>query len=273
MFELPVGRPAVMGVLNVTPDSFSDGGRYLKSDLAIEHALAMMDDGADIVDVGGESTRPGASPVEVDEELRRVLPVIKALAGRRVPVSIDTSKSEVAEACLSEGVQMVNDVTALGDPRTAELCARYKCSLCLMHMQGNPRTMQSAPHYDDVVQEVTHYLLQQAEVATSAGVDRRRIWIDPGIGFGKKLEHNLALLSQIGALVATGFPVLIGVSRKSFLGKLLHTTAPEERLEGSLAIQALAQSNGIRGIRTHDVKATRLAVDAVVTLMRASSET
>ncbi len=272
MFALPERRPAIMGILNVTPDSFSDAGAYFDADTAISRGLQMVAEGADLVDVGGESTRPGADPVPLDEELRRVLPVVRELAKRKAPVSVDTSKPEVAWEAVHCGARVVNDVTGLRDPAMLQALAQLDCTVCVMHMLGEPRTMQASPSYGDVVEEVRSYLLEQAESAQEAGIGRERIWIDPGIGFGKTLEHNLVLLRNLGAFVATGYPVLLGVSRKSFLGRVLGSAdspAPvEERLEGTLAAQTLAQASGVRVLRVHDVGAeVRAARVAAVILM------
>lgn len=254
MFRLPEGRVCIMGVLNVTPDSFSDGGEFLGSDYALSRAETMLEEGADIIDVGGESTRPGAAEVPLEEEWSRVGPVITALAKSGVVVSIDTSKAEVARRALSEGAQIVNDVSALGDPAMPSVLAASECSVCLMHMQGNPRTMQASPTYDDVVKEVRDYLLERA---AASGLDNSRIWLDPGIGFGKTVEHNLSLLKGTSVFVETGYPILIGVSRKSFIGKLLGSEGDPlpiaERLTGSIAAQLWVQSQGAIVVRTHDV--------------------
>lgn len=252
-FQLREERPSVMGVLNVTPDSFSDGGRYLEVEAAAERGAELMRQGADIVDVGGESTRPGADPVSVEEELNRVLPVVERLAAQGVPVSIDTSKPEVARQCLEAGARVVNDVTGLRDPRMVEVCAEHSCTVCLMHMLGEPRTMQQSPHYDDVVADVLAALLRLAKAAAAGGVSAEKIWIDPGIGFGKTLDHNLALLRSLGRFVESGYPVLVGVSRKSFIGKLLDGVDADHRMIGSIAAQVLAQAAGAKIIRTHDV--------------------
>jgi len=259
-FELPVGRPALMGVLNVTPDSFSDGGHYFDTTRAIERGLDMVDEGADLIDVGGESTRPNADEVTVEEELRRVLPVVRALSEAGVSVSIDTSKAIVARESLAAGAVVTNDVTAFSDPKMPEVCASAGCTVCLMHMQGNPRTMQASPSYDDVVNEVRDFLMARALKVESMGVQRNRIWIDPGLGFGKTLDHNLSLLRHLSRIVETGYPVLIGASRKSFIGRILAGAPVEERLFGSLAAQVLAQSNGAKIIRAHDCKEARNAM-------------
>lgn len=256
-----------MGILNVTPDSFSDGGHHFEFGRAVEWALRMMEDGADLIDVGGESTRPGSEPVSEEDEIRRVVPVIDVLTVKGVPSSVDTMKPGVAKAALAAGASVANDVGGLRDPAMIQVCAEVGCTVCAMHMLGLPKTMQRSPHYEDVVEEVLAFLLGAAARAESGGVARERIWIDPGIGFGKTLDHNLTLLRNLKRFVGTGYPVLIGVSRKSFLGKLLGAAnAPlpvEDRLEGTLAAQVWAQIHGAKIIRAHDVKAARRAIDAV----------
>jgi dihydropteroate synthase len=247
-----------MGVVNVTPDSFSDGGRFLEPGRAVAHGRQLVAEGADILDVGGESTRPGAQPVPAEEELRRVLPVLRGLADAGVPLSIDTRKPEVARAALDAGASIVNDVQALAAPGMAELCAERRCGVVLMHMQGRPQDMQRDPRYGDVVREVRDLLLERAQVAAKHGVAREALCLDPGIGFGKTLEHNLALLRGLGAL-KVGFPLLVGVSRKGFLGKLAGVEEPERRLAAGLAAGALAIAHGADVLRTHDVRATREA--------------
>lgn len=275
-FVPPPDRPALMGILNVTPDSFSDGGRYFGLSDAVEAGLRLRDEGADLVDVGGESTRPGAEPVTADEELRRVLPVVERLAARGVPISIDTSKAQVAKAAIEAGAVMVNDVTAGRDEKMAPLCGSIPdLAVCLMHMLGEPRTMQADPRYGDVVTEVRDFLVARAGVFEEFGMAPSRVWIDPGIGFGKTVTHNLDLLARLGVLVATGYPVAVGVSRKSFLGRLLAIDgepAPvEDRLEGTLAAQVLAQASGARLIRAHDVRAARRAIDVAAAILAAGS--
>jgi dihydropteroate synthase len=235
-----------MGVLNVTPDSFSDGGRWLDPGAAVAHGLRMLEDGADVVDVGGESTRPGADPVPVDEELRRVLPVVEALTAH-VRVSIDTRKPEVAEAAIAAGATLVNDVSA----SLAPVARAAGVGWVAMHMQGDPRTMQQDPTYDDVVEEVSAFLVERA---STAGVEE--VWIDPGIGFGKTMEHNLALLAHLDELVATGFPVVVGTSRKSFLGRLTGDAPADDRVEASVATAAWALAHGAAMVRVHDVRPT-----------------
>ena len=241
--------PLVMGVLNVTPDSFSDGGRFLDPEAAVAHGLAMVAEGADVVDVGGESTRPGAEPVEETEERRRVVPVVEALAPH-VRVSIDTNKASVAEAAVAAGATLVNDVGA----SLHHVAAGLGVGWVAMHMQGTPRTMQDEPRYGDVVEEVRRFLLERAEAGEAAGVGE--VWIDPGIGFGKTVDHNLRLLRHLPSLVATGHPVLVGTSRKSFLGALTGGAPAHDRLEASLATAVHAMGQGVAMVRAHDVAAT-----------------
>jgi dihydropteroate synthase len=247
---------SVMGVVNVTPDSFSDGGRFLSCGAAVEHGLRLAREGAAILDVGGESTRPGAEPVAADEELRRVIPVIELLSARApaVEVSIDTTKQAVAVAALEAGATMVNDVSALRfEPGLAGVVAGSRARLCLMHMLGEPRTMQADPRYGDVVSEVKAFLEQRLAFAVSAGVAEERILLDPGIGFGKTVEHNLELLRRLEEIVAIGRPVVIGTSRKSFLGKLAGGRGTDERLPGTIATNVLALERGASVFRVHDV--------------------
>jgi dihydropteroate synthase len=245
--------PRLMGVVNVTPDSFSDGGLYLDPSAAIAHGEALAEAGAAILDVGGESTRPGAEPVEEGEELRRVLPVISGLAGAGAEISVDTSKAAVAVAALDAGATIVNDVTALrGDPEMAPLCAERHATVVLMHMLGEPRTMQRDPIYDDVVEDVKAFLLVRLEAAVAAGIAEERIWLDPGIGFGKTAEHNLELLRRLSELTELGRPLVIGTSRKSFIGRL-DGSAADERLGGTIASSVLAAAEGAEILRVHDV--------------------
>jgi dihydropteroate synthase len=249
-----------MGVLNVTPDSFSDAGRFASLDGAVEHGLRMAAEGAAIIDVGAESTRPGAQPVSAEEELRRALPVIERLREVTTAViSIDTSKPEVMRAAAAAGVGFINDVRALREPGALEAATASGCGLCLMHMQGEPRTMQVAPHYHDVVREVRAFLDTRVAACRSAGIDAARLTIDPGFGFGKNLEHNLTLLRHLPELAAGGVPVLVGLSRKSTVGKLTGRE-PGERVSGSVALAVIAALKGARIIRAHDVAAT---VDAL----------
>lgn len=260
----------VMGVVNVTPDSFSDGGRWLDPEAAVAHGLALVGEGADLVDVGGESTRPGAQAVGADAERERVVPVVTALAARGARVSIDTAKASVAAAALDAGASYVNDVTALrGDTEMAGLIAERGCECCLMHMQGEPRTMQDDPRYDDVVDDVRAFLEERVAVAVAAGVDEARIQIDPGIGFGKTLEHNLQLLARLDELAALGFPVVIGTSRKGFLGRLTGHREPTDRVAATLATVVLAHSAGARVFRVHDVAPARDALLVAAATLRA----
>lgn len=258
MFLLPAGRPAIMGILNVTSDSFSDGGLFADAGVAVAAGRRMWQEGADLIDVGGESTRPDAEPVAAHEELRRVIPVIRELAAEGIAVSVDTMKAEVASRALEAGAVVVNDVSGLRDEGMVEVVVAHQCQVCIMHMQGDPRTMQEAPQYADVVREVRAFLMLQAARLEEAGLPGDRIWIDPGIGFGKTVEHNLVLLRQLGQFVATGYPVLLGVSRKSFIGRVLGGEEPlpvSDREEGSLATQVWAQTQGVRILRAHDVRA------------------
>jgi dihydropteroate synthase len=252
-------NPKLMGVVNVTPDSFSDGGRYLDAGAAVAHGEKLLRDGAEILDVGGESTRPGAVEVDEAEELRRVEPVVEALAGETT-VSIDTSKLAVAEAALDAGAAIVNDVTALrGDPEMAALCADRGAGVVLMHMPGSPRTMQDNPAYEDVVDEIKAFLAERIEVAVATGVEEERIWLDPGIGFGKTVEHNLELLRRLQELRGLGRPLVIGASRKSFIGRIDGSDV-DERLGGSIASSVLAAAEGADVLRVHDVAETAQAM-------------
>jgi dihydropteroate synthase len=255
-----------MGVVNVTPDSFSDGGLFLDPQAAIGHGRALIAEGAEILDVGGESTRPGAEPVSASDERDRVLPVIAALAGT-VPISIDTSKAPVADAALVAGATWVNDVTALrADPELAPLCAERDCELVLMHMQGSPRTMQDDPRYDDVVDEVRAFLAERIDVAITAGVSEERIWIDPGIGFGKTVDHNLELLRRLGELEQLGRPIVVGTSRKRFLGAVTGREV-DRRLGGTVASNVLALAAGADVFRVHDVATVREALDVAEVIL------
>ena len=257
---LDLTQPVVMGVLNVTPDSFSDGGRFASVDAAVQAGLRMAAEGAALIDVGGESTRPGAQPVSLKDELQRVLPVIERLrAGTTAVISVDTSKPEVMRAAAAGGAGFINDVRALREPGALEAAAASGCGLCLMHMQGEPRTMQVAPHYTDVLAEVRSFLQARVAACRGAGIDAARLSVDPGFGFGKNLEHNLNLLRHLRELVADGTPVLVGWSRKSTVGTLTGRP-PGERVYGSVALAVIAVLNGARIIRAHDVAAT---VDAL----------
>jgi dihydropteroate synthase len=257
-----------MGVLNVTPDSFSDGGRFLAFDAAVAHGLQMAEDGADLVDVGGESTRPGAEPVEAKAEIERVIPVVQALAAAGVLVSIDTSKAVVAEAAVEAGAAVVNDVSSLSDPAMATLVARSGVGVVLMHMAGEPRTMQQDPRFDDVVAEVADSLVDRAEWAIAQGIDPERICLDPGIGFGKTVAHNLDLIAMgVERIAASGYPVLVGASRKSFIETVLGPIALEDRDGATVAAHVLAIAAGAAAVRTHNVveglRSARIA-DAIV---------
>jgi dihydropteroate synthase len=257
---LDLAQPCIMGVLNITPDSFSDGGDFFSSQRAVERAQQMVEDGAAIIDIGGESTRPGAAEVSLDEELRRVIPVIEALRPLlKVPISIDTRKPEVMRAAVAAGAGLVNDVNALQAGGAVEAAAELNVPVCLMHMQGRPQTMQEAPAYRDVVDEIGDFLVTRADACLGAGIARERILLDPGFGFGKTLEHNLQLLRHLDRLVARGYPVLVGLSRKSLIGKLMDLPV-EQRLAPSIALAVLAVWQGAAIVRTHDVRATREAI-------------
>lgn len=266
----------LMGVVNVTPDSFSDGGLYLDAQAAIAHARELIGEGAEIVDVGGESTRPGAEPVSAEEELRRVLPVVEGLAGAGAQVSIDTSKAAVARAALHAGATLVNDVSALrGDPEMAALVAESEAECCLMHMRGEPRTMQADPRYGDVVDDVRAFLEERMAYAVGAGVREERIMLDPGIGFGKTLAHNLALLQRLDELTSLGRPLVVGTSRKSFIGRVLadaaeqaEPVAAQERLPGTIATNVLAYERGASVFRVHDVAPVRAALAVAAATLR-----
>jgi dihydropteroate synthase len=268
MFELD-DRALVMGVVNVTPDSFSDGGRHFLPEVAAKRARELLDEGADLVDLGAESTRPGAAPVAADEQWRRLGPVLEALASERDACwSVDTASAEVAERALGAGAHVVNDVSGLGDPRMAEVVARSGAGLVLMHMRGTPSTMQESPRYDDVTRDVTEWLGGRLRAARAAGIREDNVALDPGTGFGKTIEHNLELIARLQELSALGRPVVIGVSRKSFIGRLLDLPI-DERLEGGLAAAAIAVFEGAAIVRTHDVRPTVRAVRMAATLRAA----
>jgi dihydropteroate synthase len=265
---LDLSRPQVMGVLNITPDSFSDGGDFFDPQRALDHALQMQDEGAAVIDVGGESTRPGAAPVSVSDELQRVIPVIDALQAQlTVPISIDTRKPEVMQAAVAAGAGLINDVNALRAPGALEAAAASAVPVCLMHMRGDPRTMQADPHYADVVEEVKVFLLQRVAACEAAGIGRQRLLLDPGFGFGKTVEHNLQLLARLEELAAPGLPVVVGLSRKSMIGKLLGLDIAE-RLPASIALAVLAVERGARLVRAHDVAATWQAVQMQAAVQR-----
>jgi dihydropteroate synthase len=258
--SLDLGTPVVMGVLNVTPDSFSDGGRFVDRGSALRHARRMIEEGASIIDVGGESTRPGAAPADVDEELARVVPVIEGLRRESaVFISIDTSKPEVMRAACAAGADIINDVRALTEPDALAAAASTRAGVCVMHMKGEPRTMQAAPSYGDVVQEVSAFLAARIAACRAAGIDTARLTVDPGFGFGKRIADNLALLKHLGRLQNLGVPVAVGLSRKSMLATLTGRGV-DERTAGSVALAAIAVLNGARIVRAHDVAAT---VDAI----------
>ncbi len=266
---------AVMGIVNVTPDSFSDGGLHRSPSAAVAHGLRLVDRGAAIVDVGGESSRPGASPVATDEELRRVMPVVEGLTAAGAIVSIDTVKPDVAAAAIDAGAQIVNDITGLTSPEMRQVCARTGVGVVIMHMRGEPATMQEDPTYDDVVAEVATFLSRQAEVAVAAGIAADRIAVDPGIGFGKTFEHNLLLLGGLDRIAALGFPVLVGVSRKGFLAAILEASGIEpttpNRDVASAAGAAAAVLAGADIVRTHDVATTRAATTVADAIVRGRS--
>ena len=258
-FSLTLERPLIMGVVNVTPDSFSDGGRFFGTQQALEHARVLIEEGADILDIGGESSRPGAEPVGLDEELRRVMPVLEQLAQMPVPVSVDTCKPDVMRRAIAAGAAMVNDINALREPGALEAVAQSQAAVCLMHMQGEPRSMQRDPQYEDVVAEVTAFLAQRVEAAQQAGIARERIVIDPGFGFGKSTGHNLELLQGLSTIAGLGQPVLVGLSRKSLFGKITGKQVAD-RVSASVAAALLAVERGAALVRVHDVAATRDAL-------------
>ena len=263
-----VPDPVVMGVVNVTPDSFSDGGRWLDPEKAIAHAHRLVADGAGILDIGGESTRPGANPVAADEQLRRIVPVFEGLQGVEARLSIDTTKASVARAAIDAGADIVNDVTALrDDPDLAGLCAERGVNVCLMHMLGEPRTMQDDPHYDDVVDDIKAFLVERLEHAVAAGIAEDRVWLDPGIGFGKTVDHNLALLGRLDELVAIGRPIVVGTSRKGFIGRISGEEI-EGRVPGTIATNVIALGNGAEVFRVHDVAAVAQALDVAAATFR-----
>ena len=262
--------PVLMGILNVTPDSFSDGGDFFGVELAVAQAEEMLDDGAHVIDLGGESTRPGSDPVSPDEELRRVIPVIRGILAARpeAVISIDTYRASTAEATLDAGASIVNDITALGDPGMATLIAERGTPVVLMHMLGEPKSMQQDPYYEDVVREVRDFLADRAERAVRAGVAEENVILDPGIGFGKTLRHNLELLNSLDAFVQIGYPVLVGASRKSFLGNITGSDDAKDRLFGTVATSIVAYERGARLFRVHDVRANREALEVAAAVRR-----
>jgi dihydropteroate synthase len=266
---LSLNQPRLMGVVNVTPDSFSDGGDFVDSAVAIQHGLKLSDDGADILDVGGESTRPGSAPVSIDEELARVIPVIKGLVGEGKLISIDTRHAEVMRQAISAGAKIVNDVTALtGDPDSMSVCADTGVDVVIMHMQGEPQTMQNNPMYDDAASDIMTYLRDRVAMMEAAGIAHDKIAVDPGIGFGKNLDHNLRVLSKLDDYADINLPVLLGVSRKSFITKIDRDVPPKRRVGGSISAAIAGYARGVRLFRVHDVAETRQALavwDAIET--------
>ena len=268
--ELVLDRVLIMGIVNVTPDSFADGGRFFDHASALSHARKLIDEGADILDIGGESTRPGAAEVSVAEELRRVLPLVESLAGVRTMLSVDTSKPEVMRAALSAGAAIINDVRALREPGALEAMGESDCGVVLMHMQGLPRTMQNAPAYQDVTEEVRQFLADRVECARAHGIDARRIAIDPGFGFGKTVEHNFTLLSELSSLKQMQLPIVVGLSRKSTLGAATGR-AVGDRAVASAAAALLACERGANVVRVHDVAATRDALSVLKMMQNAGN--
>ena len=270
--SLDLTHPQVMGVLNVTPDSFSDGGDFFSLDKAVARALQMEAEGAAIIDIGGESTRPGAAPVTLEDEIRRVVPVIEALQSRlKVPISIDTRKPGVMRAAIQAGAGFINDINALREPGALEVAAGFAVPVCLMHMQGEPRTMQKDPRYENVVGEVADFLQRRVTACEQAGVGRERLLLDPGFGFGKTVAHNLYLLERLNVLTRLGLPLVVGLSRKSMIARLLGLE-PGERLPASIALAVLAVERGARLVRSHDVAATWQALQMAVALHTVKSE-
>lgn len=258
--SLDLSAPRIMGIVNVTPDSFSDGGKFFSSDAALQHALKLVEDGADILDIGGESTRPGSEVVPLQQEIDRIAPVIEAIRAEiDVPISIDTMKSEVMRAAVKAGAGLINDVNALRGENALQTAVELDVPVCLMHMQGTPQTMQKEPHYDDVVTEVERFLLERVAECEKAGISAEKIMLDPGFGFGKRARHNLRLMKHLSRLTALPYPVLVGVSRKSIIGDMLKVSV-DERLAGSLSLASIAVWQGAKLIRTHDVKETAQAV-------------
>jgi len=265
-YQLTLNRPHVMGIVNVTPDSFSDGGKFLSTDLAVEHALKLITEGADILDIGGESTRPGAAVVSLDEELKRVIPVIEALGENcNVPISIDTYKPEVMRQAIAAGADIVNDVRALQEPNALDIISNSNVGVCLMHMQGMPQTMQLEPHYRDVVREVKQFLIERMNAALAHGIVGNRILLDPGFGFGKTRTHNIALIQHLDELNEIGQPLLVGLSRKSVLGSIAGGDEVQ-RLNASIAASVISAMKGAKIIRVHDVKATVEALKVVTAI-------
>ena len=262
-YSIDLSQPQVMGILNVTPDSFSDGGKHTNVSQALDHALRMIDEGATFIDIGGESTRPGAPDVSLQEELDRTIPVIEAVAKNTACViSIDTSKADVMREAVKAGAGLINDVRALQEPGALQVAAEAQVPVCLMHMQGQPRTMQQSPEYDDVVNDVGQFLLARTKVCEEAGIAKDKILFDPGYGFGKSLEHNYTLVKHLPSLMKLGYPVLVGMSRKSMIGNLLNRKV-DERLAGSISLATIVAQMGAQIVRVHDVKETADAVNIV----------
>lgn len=258
--SLDLSAPCVMGIVNVTPDSFSDGGKFFAADKALEQARKLVADGAAIIDIGGESTRPGSTPVDAEEEIRRVVPAIEAISAElNVPISIDTLKADVMRAAVKAGAGLINDVNGLRGEGALQAAAELNVPVCLMHMQGTPQTMQQEPHYDDVVKEVRDFLLERVAACEAAGITRSNLILDPGFGFGKKARHNLRLMKHLSVFTELDLPVLVGVSRKSIIGAMLNVSV-DERLAGSLALASLAVWQGAKIIRSHDVRETVQAI-------------
>ena len=271
-YQLDLSTSRVMGILNVTPDSFSDGGRYVSTNKAVEHAVQLIEEGADILDIGGESTRPGATPVSLDEELSRVIPVIEALVKIvKVPLSIDTYKPEVMHAAISAGVDIVNDINALQAPTALDVVSASNVGVCLMHMQGTPQTMQLDPQYDDVLAEVNAFLTARLQATIAAGINKNRILLDPGFGFGKRTVHNITLLQHLRHIASIGQPLLVGLSRKSVLGQMLGDNKTD-RVSASIATSVIAAMKGANILRVHDVKATVDALKVVTTVNHYSQD-
>ena len=258
--EIDLSRPRIMGIINVTPDSFSDGGRFFNVTAAVEQGFRLIEEGADILDIGGESTRPGAPEVEVGEEIRRVVPVIEALAEGGVPISVDTGKAEVIKAAAQAGAVIINDVYGLRQPGALEAVSETGCGVCIMHMQGKPRTMQNSPHYDDLIGEISGFLGQRATDAIRAGIHPRSIVLDPGFGFGKTVGQNFELLARVQDFLLLGYPLLYGMSRKSSLGAVTGEATASERVTASVAAHLLAAELGVSILRVHDVKPMRQAL-------------
>lgn len=270
-YQLHLNRPHVMGIVNVTPDSFSDGGKFSSTDLAVEHALKLIAEGADILDIGGESTRPGAIPVSLEEELSRVIPVLEVLSKlSTVPLSIDTYKPEVMRTAIAAGADIVNDIRALQEPDALDIVASSNAGVCLMHMQGLPQTMQLDPAYSDVVEEVASFLTNRRDLAVAHGIAQERILLDPGFGFGKRTLHNIALIQHLEKFVSIGQPLLVGLSRKSVLGAIVGDEE-QQRLHAGIAASVISAMKGAKIVRVHDVKATVDALKVVAAVMPASN--